>query len=70
MSNLSIAILGERASFHHIAANAFFANNDHRIVTCYSFLDLCDKLKSGETDIALMAIENTIAGSIITNYNL
>lgn len=37
---------------------------------CLSFKQVCDTLKQGEADYSMMAIENTIAGSLLPNYNL
>jgi len=39
-------------------------------VECLSFHALCESLKKGESDFAVMAIENSIAGSILPNYFL
>lgn len=67
---LKIAIQGVRASFHDVAARQFFANTDIQPIECATFRLLCEKLANGEADYAMMAIENTIAGSILTNYVL
>jgi len=64
-----IAIQGADASFHHQAARAFFAD-EVEILPCRSFVQLCDALKQGTCDHAVMAIENTFAGSILPNYGL
>ncbi len=64
-----IAIQGVRGAFHEMAAKNYF---DHSIdlVECMSFRDLCKALKSNKADAAVMAIENTIAGSLSQNYGL
>lgn len=64
-----IAIQGIRSSWHHVAASTYFGN-EIELVECDSFRILCNKLKSNEADFAVMAIENTIAGSILPNYAL
>lgn len=64
-----IAIQGIRASWHDVAAQKHFGN-DIELIECDSFRILCNKLKGGEADFAVMAIENTIAGSILPNYAL
>ncbi|HEY8400681.1 MAG TPA: prephenate dehydratase [Cytophagaceae bacterium] len=66
---MKVAIQGGRASFHDIAARNYF-NPDIETVHCDSFKELCNRLKSGEVEFAVMAIENSIAGSILSNYSL
>ncbi len=66
---MKIAIQGGLASFHEAAAYQYFSNNIE-IVYCNSFKVLCETLKNGKVDYAVMAIENSIAGSILKNYNL
>lgn len=65
-----IAIQGISGCFHDLAAREFFIEEQLEIVECMSFRALCQKLHSGEVDFAMMAIENTIAGSILENYGL
>jgi prephenate dehydratase len=67
---LKIAIQGISASFHEIAALTYFNNEPIDTVECLTFHDLCESLKNGESDYAVMAIENSIAGSILPNYFL
>ena len=69
-SALKIAIQGVHGAFHEIAARSFHPNDDIEIVPADTFDILIEKVKSGEADVAVMAIENTIAGSILRNYNL
>jgi prephenate dehydratase len=66
---LKIAIQGIAASFHEVAALTHF-NDPIQTVECLSFHALCESLKKGESDYAVMAIENSIAGSILPNYFL
>ncbi|MDG1385527.1 MAG: prephenate dehydratase [Flavobacteriaceae bacterium] len=64
-----IAIQGIQGSFHHqVALNYFFS--DIQLLECLTFDALADALVSGEATQAVMAIENSIAGSIIPNYAL
>jgi prephenate dehydratase len=67
-----IAIQGVRGAFHEIATRRYFGeNSDIEIVEAETFDDLVEMTISGElADGALMAIENTIAGSLMHNYNL
>lgn len=64
-----VAIQGIATSFHEIAALTWFKDP---IVTieCLSFHSVCESLKDNEADYAVMAIENSIAGSILPNYFL
>jgi prephenate dehydratase len=66
---LKIAIQGIATSFHEVAALTYF-NEPIETVECLSFHQLCESLKNGASDYAVMAIENSIAGSILPNYFL
>jgi prephenate dehydratase len=65
-----IAIQGYEGSFHQVAAQLFYGK-DVDVVPCATFRDVI-KVASNkkESDGAVMAIENSIAGSILANYNL
>ncbi|MBS1557329.1 MAG: prephenate dehydratase [Bacteroidetes bacterium] len=67
--NLKIAIQGIATSFHEVAARTYFTE-PFESVECLSFHSLCESLKKEESDFAMMAIENSIAGSILPNYFL
>ena len=65
-----IAIQGYEGSFHQVAARQFFGQ-DVEVVPCATFRELIKKCgNKKETEGAVMAIENSIAGSILPNYNL
>ena len=64
-----IAIQGIRGSFHHQVALSYFPS-DIQLLECLTFDALADALVSGKATQAVMAIENSIAGSIIPNYAL
>jgi prephenate dehydratase len=66
---VTVAIQGIATSFHEIAALKHFGDNIQTI-ECLSFHELCESLKDGRADYAVMAIENSIAGSILPNYFL
>lgn len=66
---LSIAIQGIATSFHEIAALTYF-EEPIETIECLTFHQLCENLKNGTADYAVMAIENSIAGSILPNYFL
>jgi len=65
----SVAIQGVKGSFHHIVSQNYFSK-DTQVVECLSFDDVVESLIEKETDAVIMAIENSIAGSIIPNYAL
>ena len=64
-----IAIQGIKGSFHHQVAMDYF-QDDIQIDECLSFNSLVDSLLSNKSNLAVMAIENSIAGSILPNYAL
>ena len=65
-----IAIQGFEGSFHQVAAEQFFGKGIP-VVCCSSFRELVKKAADKKaSDGAVMAIENSIAGSILPNYNL
>lgn len=64
-----IAIQGIRGSNHHQVAREYFGD-EIDLVECLSFHEMVDELLSNKADKAVMAIENSIAGSIIPNYAL
>jgi len=65
-----IAIQGGYGAFHEIAAHHFFENEEIEILPRNTFRDMVSTLKDRECDFGIMAIENSLAGSIIPNYNL
>jgi prephenate dehydratase len=68
-NKLKVAIQGITTSFHEVAALSHF-NVPIQTVECLTFHSLCESLKNGAADYAVMAIENSIAGSILPNYFL
>jgi prephenate dehydratase len=66
----AIAIQGFEGSFHQVAAHNFFGK-ETAVVCCTTFREMIKKASDKkETAGAVMAIENSIAGSILPNYNL
>ncbi|MCP4550700.1 MAG: prephenate dehydratase [Bacteroidetes bacterium] len=63
-----IAIQGYHHSFHEIAAHQFFKEEDVKIIPCMSFDGLFDSIHSAQADFGIVAIENTLVGSILSNY--
>ena len=68
--NSRVSIQGYEGSFHQVAAQQFFGK-DVNVLPCATFRDVI-KVASNkkESDGGVMAIENSIAGSILANYNL
>jgi len=64
-----VSIQGFEGSFHQIAARQFFGK-EIDILPCATFREVIETTKGSETDASVMAIENSIAGSILPNYNL
>jgi prephenate dehydratase len=67
--NKTIAIQGAEGSNHHKVARDFYGS-EIQLKECMSFDVLVDSLLDGSADLGVMALENTIAGSIIPNYAL
>ncbi|MBO6828299.1 MAG: prephenate dehydratase [Allomuricauda sp.] len=67
--SLKVAIQGIKGSNHHQVAIDFFGEGIE-LLECNSFDAVIDSLLVGAADKGIMAIENSIAGSIIPNYNL
>ena len=65
-----IAIQGELGSFHDIAARQYFDGEQVQMVCCSTFEQVFEQIKRDPTVIGFTAIENTIAGSLLHNYEL
>ena len=65
----SIAIQGIKGSFHHQVVLEYFSG-ENDIEECLSFEEVVDSVLSDQSSLAIMALENSIAGSIIPNYAL
>ncbi len=64
-----IAIQGIKGSFHHQVAGEWFGVNTE-LDECMSFPALVQSLVNKQSTLGVMALENSIAGSIIPNYAL
>lgn len=65
-----IAIQGLIGSFHDIAAHQFFKDEQLQLICCDTFEQVFENIKRDPTVIGMLAIENTIAGSLLHNYEL
>ena len=68
-----IAIQGVKGCFHEQAARLFYEEHGHivpEIVECLTFDGLYKSMDSGDADAAVMAIENTVSGGLLPNFEL
>ena len=65
-----IAIQGVPGSFHDIAAHKFFPNEEIELICCDTFEEIFAHIHEDSSVIGMLAIENTIAGSLLHNYEL
>lgn len=65
-----IAIQGIKGSYHDMAAHHFFYNEEIELICCSTFEELFNTVKNDSTVLGMAAIENTIAGSLLHNYEL
>lgn len=68
--NRKVAIQGIGGCNHYIAAREFFKGDCVETIDCDTFKGLANLVASDSSILAMMAIENTIAGSILQNYRL
>ena len=66
---IKVAIQGIQGSFHHQVAHHYFGEAIG-LDECVTFRDVANSLKNNQSDKAIMAIENSIAGAILPNYAL
>lgn len=67
---IKIAIQGIGGSFHDIAAHQYFKGEFPTMIYCNTFEDVFQHIAMDKTIIGCIAIENTIAGSLLHNYEL
>ena len=65
----TVAIQGIKGSYHHIVSQQYF-DKSVNVIECLTFDRVVESLISKESDAVIMALENSIAGSIIPNYAL
>lgn len=65
-----VAIQGVAGAYHDIAARAFFEGENIEIVDCHTFKDVFATIRKDNNILGIIAIENTIAGNLLTNHNL
>lgn len=65
-----VAIQGVAGSFHDIAARNYFKGEEIEVIACATFKDVFQTIKKDNSIVGAVAIENTIAGSLLPNHNL
>ena len=65
---MKVSIQGIKGSFHHMVANHYF--DSFELNECLTFESLVKSVVNNESEYGIMAIENSIAGSILPNYAL
>ncbi len=65
-----IAIQGGLGSYHDIAAHHFFEGEQIELICCATFEEVFASIKKESHTIGMLAIENTIAGSLLQNHEL
>ena len=70
IGQLRVSIQGYAGAFHEAAARMHFHDREVITVPGHTFAEVVRQVETGESDVALMAIENTLAGSLMENYEL
>lgn len=65
-----VAIQGIEGSYHAIAARRYYRNEPIEILGCRTFQEVASRVRDDETLEGVIAIENTIAGSLLRNHEL
>ncbi len=67
---LKIGIQGVKAAFHDVAARQYFSSDKIELAEFRDFRSMSQAVADNKVDFAMMAIENTLAGSLLPNYGL
>jgi prephenate dehydratase len=70
MNRRKVAIQGIAGAYHDLAAREFFRGEEIDIVDCITFREEIDTIRRETSVVGVMAIENTIAGSLLQNHEL
>ena len=65
-----IAIQGVHGSYHDIAAHQYFKGEELELICCSTFEEIFESIINDQEVIGMLAIENTIAGSLLHNNEL
>ena len=66
----TVAMQGLKGAYHEMAARKYFEDQEIEILSCKHFRDVIEAVKKDSNTIGIMAIENTIAGSLLQNHEL
>jgi len=69
MQMKKVAIQGIKGSFHDHVATLIFGH-DYTNLSCGSFSETVDMVENEKCDYGIIAIENSLAGTILENYKL
>src|SRR5512142_33475 len=67
--HMKVAFQGERGAFSEEAARKLLGR-DVEVLACHSFDDVFGAVRSGDAECAIVPIENSLAGSVLRNYEL
>ena len=67
---IQVAIQGVEGCFHEVAARNYFAGEEVQSIECATFDDLFERVEADKSLCGIVAIENTIAGSLLQNHEL
>lgn len=65
-----VAIQGTIGSYHDIAAHKYFEGEEIELLCCAKFEDIFTAIRHDDQVVGMLAIENTIAGSLLQNNEL
>ncbi|WP_080905835.1 prephenate dehydratase [Parabacteroides sp. Marseille-P3160] len=65
-----VAIQGIAGSYHDIAARHYYGQDEVELIPCHTFREVIASIEKDPSVVGLMAIENTIAGSLLQNHEL
>ena len=68
--NKKITIQGIAGCYHEAAARSYFGEEEIETVPCSTFPEMFDRMNNDRSLLGIIAIENTIAGSILQNHEL
>lgn len=67
---VKVSIQGFPGSFHDMAARKYFPGREIQILSCATFKEAFDCVRDKKAGVAMVAIENSLAGSLLPNYAL